>query len=162
MPMDTTNFPIESLRAESTPFYYYDLHLLDATLDKMKESSSFPGFHIHYAVKANSNPEILKRIAASGIGADTVSLGEIRAAIAAGFPAAKIVFAGVGKTDEEIAAAIEYEIGCFNAESDEEVGVIEEIAKSLGKKAPVALFSRKVCGKVSCQLSATRYGNETL
>ncbi len=139
MPMDTTNFPIESLRAESTPFYYYDLHLLDATLDKMKESSSFPGFHIHYAVKANSNPEILKRIAASGIGADTVSLGEIRAAIAAGFPAAKIVFAGVGKTDEEIAAAIEYEIGCFNAESDEEVGVIEEIAKSLGKKAPVAL-----------------------
>ena len=101
--MDTTHFPIESLRAESTPFYYYDLHLLDATLDKMKESSSFPGFHIHYAVKANSNPEILKRIAASGIGADTVSLGEIRAAIAAGFPAAKIVFAGVGKTDEEIA-----------------------------------------------------------
>ncbi len=87
-------------------------------------------------MKANSNPEILKRIAASGIGADTVSLGEIRAAIAAGFPAAKIVFAGVGKTDEEIAAAIEYEIGCFNAESDEEVGVIEEIAKSLGKKSP--------------------------
>lgn len=127
------------MRAEATPFYYYDVKLLDATIDSVKQSSNFPGFHVHYAVKANSNPEILKRIAASGLGADTVSLGEIKAAIDAGFPAPKIVFAGVGKTDEEISVALEYGIGCFNAESEPEIEAIETIAKKLGKKAPVAL-----------------------
>ena len=137
--MEKTYFPLDRMRAETTPFYYYDVKLLDATIDAVKQSSSFPGFHVHYAVKANSNPEILKRIAASGLGADTVSIGEIKAAIDAGFPAPKIVFAGVGKTDEEIAAALEYEIGCFNAESEPEISAIEAIAKSLGKKAPVAL-----------------------
>lgn len=137
--MEKTYFPLDRMRAETTPFYYYDVKLLDATIDAVKQSSSFPGFHVHYAVKANSNPEILKRIAASGLGADTVSIGEIKAAIDAGFPAPKIVFAGVGKTDEEIATAIEYEIGCFNAESEPEISAIEAIAKSLGKKAPVAL-----------------------
>lgn len=137
--MEKTYFPLDRMRAETTPFYYYDVKLLDATIDAVKQSSSFPGFHVHYAVKANSNPEILKRIAASSLGADTVSIGEIKAAIDAGFPAPKIVFAGVGKTDEEIAAALEYEIGCFNAESEPEISAIEAIAKSLGKKAPVAL-----------------------
>lgn len=137
--MEKTYFPLDRMRAENTPFYYYDVKLLDATIDAVKQSSSFPGFHVHYAVKANSNPEILKRIAASGLGADTVSIGEIKAAIDAGFPAPKIVFAGVGKTDEEIATALEYEIGCFNAESEPEISAIEAIAKSLGKKAPVAL-----------------------
>lgn len=137
--MEKTYFPLDRMRAETTPFYYYDVKLLDATINAVKQSSSFPGFHVHYAVKANSNPEILKRIAASGLGADTVSIGEIKAAIDAGFPAPKIVFAGVGKTDEEIAAALEYEIGCFNAESEPEISAIEAIAKSLGKKAPVAL-----------------------
>lgn len=137
--MEKTYFPLDRMRAETTPFYYYDVKLLDATIDAVKQSSSFPGFHVHYAVKANSNPEILKRIAASGLGADTVSIGEIKAAIDAGFPAPKIVFAGVGKTDQEIAAALEYEIGCFNAESEPEISAIEAIAKSLGKKAPVAL-----------------------
>ena len=137
--MEKTYFPLDRMRAETTPFYYYDVKLLDATIDAVKQSSSFPGFHVHYAVKANSNPEILKRIAASGLGADTVSIGEIKAAIDAGFPAPKIVFAGVGKTDEEIATALEYEIGCFNAESEPEISAIEAIAKSLGKKAPVAL-----------------------
>lgn len=137
--MEKTYFPLDRMRAETTPFYYYDVKLLDATIDAVKQSSSFPGFHVHYAVKANSNPEILKRIAASSLGADTVSIGEIKAAIDAGFPAPKIVFAGVGKTYEEIAAALEYEIGCFNAESEPEISAIEAIAKSLGKKAPVAL-----------------------
>ena len=137
--MEKTYFPLDRMRAEATPFYYYDVKLLDATIDSVKQSSNFPGFHVHYAVKANSNPEILKRIAASGLGADTVSLGEIKAAIDAGFPAPKIVFAGVGKTDEEISVALEYGIGCFNAESEPEIEAIETIAKKLGKKAPVAL-----------------------
>ena len=137
--MEKTYFPLDRMRAENTPFYYYDVKLLDKTLDSVRQASNYPGFHVHYAVKANANPEILKRIAASGLGADTVSLGEIKAAVDAGFPAPKIVFAGVGKTDEEIAEAMKYGIGCFNAESVPEIEAIETIAKNLGKKAPVAL-----------------------
>lgn len=137
--MEKTYFPLDRMRAENTPFYYYDVKLLDKTLDSVRQASNYPGFHVHYAVKANANPEILKRIAASGLGADTVSLGEIKAAVDAGFPAPKIVFAGVGKTDEEIAEAMKYGIGCFNAESVPEIEAIEAIAKNLGKKAPVAL-----------------------
>lgn len=137
--MEKTYFPLDRMRAERTPFYYYDVKLLDNTLETVRRTADYPGFHVHYAVKANANPEILKRIAASGLGADTVSLGEIKAAIDAGFPAPKIVFAGVGKTDEEIAVALEYGIGCFNAESEPEIEAIEAIAKEAGKKAPVAL-----------------------
>lgn len=132
-------FPIDHFESETTPFYYYDLHLLDKTLDTITECSAFPGFHVHYAVKANANPELLRRIAASGLGADTVSIGEIHAAITAGFPAPKIVFAGVGKTDDEISQALQAEIGCFNAESLPEIEAIEKIASELGKTAPVAL-----------------------
>ncbi|MDE6007684.1 MAG: diaminopimelate decarboxylase, partial [Muribaculaceae bacterium] len=108
---NTTYFPIDKLKESETPLYYYDLHLLDETLQAVKEASSYPNFHVHYAVKANSNPEILQRIAAAGLGADTVSLGEIKAAVTAGFPAPKIVFAGVGKTDEEIITGLQYGIG---------------------------------------------------
>lgn len=85
-----TYFPLDRLRAESTPFYYYDMQLLDETINCIKKSAAYPGFYVHYAVKANANPEILKRIAAAGMGADTVSIGEIKAAIDAGFPAPKI------------------------------------------------------------------------
>lgn len=137
--MRQTYFPVDLFRSEETPFYYYDLRLLDSTLEALKEASAFPGFHVHYAVKANANQEVLRRIAAFGLGADTVSLGEINVAISAGFPAPKIVFAGVGKTDEEIAAAIQLGIGCLNAESAPEIDAIEQIAASHGKKAPVAL-----------------------
>lgn len=137
--MTNTNFPIDHFKSETTPFYFYDLHLLDATLKEVAEASAFPGYCVHYAVKANANPEILKRIAAAGFGADTVSIGEINTAISAGFPAPKIVFAGVGKTDEEITAALELGIGCLNVESEAELDVIEEIAKTSGKIAPVAL-----------------------
>lgn len=134
-----TIFPTETFSSVKTPFYYYDLKLLDETLKEVKRSSDIPGYCVHYAVKANSNPEILRHIASAGLGADTVSIGEIREAVAAGFPADKIVFAGVGKTDEEIRTALEIGIGCFNVESAEELDVIEEIAASMGKKAPVAL-----------------------
>lgn len=134
-----THFPVDRMRAEATPFYYYDMVLLDATIKAIRQYSDYPDFQVHYAVKANSNPEILRRIAASGLGADTVSIGEVKAALDAGFSAAKTVFAGVGKTDEEIAAALEYGIGCFNVESEPELFVIESIARQMGKKAPVAL-----------------------
>ena len=137
--MSQTFFPLEQFRAEETPFYYYDLHLLDETLTAVKEASAYPGFHIHYAIKANPNPEILKRIASFGLGADTVSLGEILRAVDAGFPACKIVFAGVGKTDREITQALDLGVGCINVESASELNVIDEIASGIKKKAPVAL-----------------------
>lgn len=137
--MTTTYFPIDRFKDERTPFYYYDLHLLDATLKALKEASSYPGFCVHYAVKANANHELLTRIAAEGFGADTVSIGEIKAAISSGFPAPKIVFAGVGKTDEEIELALQLGIGCFNVESLPELENIATIAENMGMKAPVAL-----------------------
>lgn len=137
--MPDTIFPLKSFERESTPFYYYDLRLLDETIDAIKTSCNLPDYKMHYAVKANANPEILKRIAAAGFGADTVSIGEVKAAVAAGFPASKIVFAGVGKTDDEIRDALECGVGCFNVESEAELEVIAEIAGHVGKKAPVAL-----------------------
>lgn len=137
--MTKTHFPIDHFASAQTPFYYYDLHLLDETLKDVTENADVPGYCVHYAVKANANPEVMRRIAAAGLGADTVSIGEIHAAVSAGFPAPKIVFAGVGKTDEEIRTALELGIGCFNVESEAELDVIEEIAKSMGVKAPIAL-----------------------
>ena len=137
--MTKTFFPTDHFASAQTPFYYYDLHLLDDTLRAVAENADDPAYHVHYAVKANANPEILRRIAAAGLGADTVSIGEIQAAVSAGFPAPKIVFAGVGKTDEEIRTALELGIGCFNVESAAELDAIEEIAAAMTMTAPVAL-----------------------
>lgn len=134
-----THFPVERFAETPTPFYYYDIALLRATLEAINRGADHDGFHVHYAVKANSNPELLKVIADAGLGADTVSLGEIEAAIAAGFAAADVVFAGVGKTDREIAEALRLGVGCLNVESAEELEVIISIASEMGVKAPVAL-----------------------
>ena len=92
------SFPIEKFGGLRTPFYYYDLGLLRRTLATVREcASSSPEFRVHYAVKANANPVLLAEIAASGLGADCVSGGEIRAALDAGFKPESIVYAGVGK-----------------------------------------------------------------
>ncbi|HAW52280.1 MAG TPA: diaminopimelate decarboxylase [Flavobacteriales bacterium] len=122
-----------------TPFYHYDLDLLSRTLDAMLSASSGYGFHVHYALKANSNREILERISAKGLGADCVSGNEITRAIETGFKKEDIAFAGVGKTDVEIKTGIENDIFSFNAESMQELEVINEIARAMGKKAPIAL-----------------------
>ena len=89
------NKTIEKFRKLETPFYYYDLEVLRSTLDLVKKESDNSGFKIHYAVKANSNPRILKIISSYGFGADCVSWNEIAAAITAGFNPSEIVFAGV-------------------------------------------------------------------
>ena len=134
------DFPVERFASLRTPFYYYDLPLLRRTLDAVQEQlDRNPAFRMHYAVKANFNPRILKEIAARGFGADCVSGGEIRAALEAGFPAEGIVYAGVGKSDDEIAYALEKGIARFNVESSAELLVIEEIAEKMGKVAPVSL-----------------------
>ena len=132
-------FPIEKFRELQTPFYYYDTKVLRDTLACInKESQRYPNFHVHYAVKANANPKVLTIIRESGMGADCVSGGEVRAAIKSGFPADKVVFAGVGKSDWEINLALDYGIFCFNVESVPELEVINDLAAAKGKVAHVA------------------------
>lgn len=132
-------FPVEKFKTLPTPFYYYDMKLLQDTLDVVKLESGKYGYHVHYAIKANANPRILSLIAQNGLGADCVSGGEVKAALHAGFPANKIVFAGVGKADWEINLGLDNDIFCFNVESLAELEVINELAAAKQKVASVAL-----------------------
>ena len=133
------NFPLDKFKQIPTPFYYYDMALLQYTLDEVKRCiAGFP-FKVHYAVKANANATILEQIRRAGLGIDCVSGGELAAAISAGFAGNEIAFAGVGKTDKEIAAGIDSDIFCFNVESLPEMEVINEIAASKGKVARIAI-----------------------
>lgn len=132
-------FPVDKFRELRTPFYYYDTKVLRDTLACInKEIARYANFDVHYAVKANANPKVLSTIRESGMGADCVSGGEVRAAIKAGFPASKVVFAGVGKADWEIDLSLDYDIFCFNVESVPELEVINERAAAKGKIARVA------------------------
>ena len=132
-------FPLERFEGVATPFYYYDTAILRETLHRInEEAGKHTGFEVHYAVKANANPKILGIISGSGIGADCVSGGEIKAALEAGFPASKIVYAGVGKSDWEINLGLDENIFCFNVESIPELEVINELAEKKNKTANVA------------------------
>ena len=132
-------FPVNKFRELETPFYYYDVNVLRETLSCInKEAGKYNNFCVHYAVKANANHKVLTIIRESGLGADCLSGGEIRAAIKAGFPTNKIVYAGVGKTDREINLGLDYDIFCFNVESVPELEIINELAAAKGKTARVA------------------------
>jgi diaminopimelate decarboxylase len=133
------SFPVGKFRNIQTPFYYYDMALLQDTLNVVRTEIKKYGYHQHYAVKANANPRILALIAKNGLGADCVSGGEIRAALDAGFPASKIVFAGVGKADWEINLGLDSDIACFNVESLAELEVINALAEVKNKTATIAL-----------------------
>lgn len=133
-------FPIDKFREMETPFYFYDTKVLRDTLNCVNnEAKKYGNYIVHYAVKANANPKVLSIIRENYLGADCVSGGEIRAAIKAGFPASKIVFAGVGKADWEINLGLDYGIFCFNVESIPELEVINELAGAKGKIASIAL-----------------------
>lgn len=135
----SNTFPLSSFASLRTPFYHYDLPLLRRTLDAIRAAvAHHNNFQVHYAVKANANPVILQTIARQGFGADCVSGGEIEAALYAGFPAEKIVFAGVGKADWEVELALRAGIACFNVESLPELEVINDMAISMGRVANVA------------------------
>ena len=133
------NFPIEKFQSLQTPFYYYDMDVLNSTLDMVSSIAQQYNYQVHYAVKANANPRILSAIAAKGLGADCVSGGEVQAALDAGFPAKHVVYAGVGKADWEINLGLDNDIFCFNVESLAELRVINELAAAKGKVASVAL-----------------------
>ncbi len=134
-----TRFPVAEFNDLSTPFYFYDLALLDRTLAEIARTSRDERFKVHYAMKANANPGILRHVQAAGLGVDAVSGGEIQAALDAGFKGSQIVYAGVGKTDAEIILALKNGVGCFNVESEPELEIINELAASLGKTADIAL-----------------------
>ena len=132
-------FPVEKLQSIQTPFYYYDTELLRQTLQAINsEAHKHEGFVVHYAVKANANPKILRIIREAGLGADCVSGGEIDASVKAGFTSNKIVYAGVGKSDWEINLGLDHDIFCFNVESIPELEIINELAAAKGKVARVA------------------------
>ncbi|MBQ9677268.1 MAG: diaminopimelate decarboxylase [Prevotella sp.] len=137
--MTKGQFPTDKFQQLQTPFYYYDAELLRKTLQSINtEASKHEGFVVHYAVKANANPQILRIIREAGLGADCVSGGEIEASLKAGFPSSKIVYAGVGKSDWEINLGLDNNIFCFNVESIPELEVINELAARKGKVARVA------------------------
>jgi len=132
-------FPVAKLAQLETPYYYYDTEVLHRTLQTVTSEAGKYDFHVHYALKANANARILNIINSYGLGADCVSGGEVRAALEAGFPASKVVFAGVGKADWEIKFGLEHDIFCFNVESIPELEVINELAEAQGKVARIAL-----------------------
>lgn len=122
-----------------TPFYYYDLDLLRQTLETATTEAAKYGYHIHYAMKANVEPHLLREIQRAGLGADCVSGYEVKCAVENGFAPEKIVFAGVGKSDREIEYAVRQGIFAFNCESLQELEVVNELAAKQGKVVNVAL-----------------------
>ncbi len=123
----------------STPCYFYDMDLLNKTLDSLQEAAKKHDYLVHYALKANYEEPIVKEIASRNLGADCVSGGEVDFAIKMGFEPSKIVYAGVGKTPLEIKRALQIDIACFNVESIEELDMIQQIAERMNKTATVAL-----------------------
>lgn len=122
----------------STPFYYYDLEILEKNLLNLKNSLK-PYNKVHFSVKSNTNPRILSVIKNFNLGIDAVSANEIKHCINLGFTPRDIVFAGVGKSDEEIEYGIINNISYFNVESLQELEVIDSISKKFSKKTTVSI-----------------------
>lgn len=130
---------MDILEQNHTPFYYYDLDVLRSTLDEIQLQTAGHPYKVHFAVKSNGNPHILNEVSRHGLGADLVSGGELKAAIAAGFKPQDMNFSGVGKTDWEILLGLEHGIGCFNVESAQELDIINQLAGESGKQANIAI-----------------------
>lgn len=122
-----------------TPYYYYDIEGLTNHLDMILTLSKKYNINIHYALKANSNKRLLNVISSFGVGADCVSGNEIKRALKNGFRSKDIVFAGVGKKDNEINFALDHSISEINVESLDELHVIHQLAHKKGKITQVAI-----------------------
>ncbi|HWP34809.1 MAG TPA: diaminopimelate decarboxylase [Thermodesulfobacteriota bacterium] len=132
--------PLEAIAREvGTPCYVYSHAALAAAYDAFDRAFGDHPHLICYACKANGNLAVIRTLAARGAGADIVSGGELYRAQAAGVPGARIVFSGVGKSDEELAMALAAGILCFNVESEAELDALEAVAARLGRRAPVAI-----------------------
>jgi len=130
---------LQKLKSIPTPYYFYDLDLLNRTLDELKSASLVHGYKVHYALKANSNDKILGLIKEAGFGADCGSGNEISKSIEIGFTSDEIVFAGVGKSDKEILTGLKNRIHSFNCESPQEIEIINQLAEANGAIANIAL-----------------------
>ena len=137
--MHAENIPLSKIAAEvGTPVYVYSTATFTRHYKVFAENFSDTEALVAYSVKANSNIAVLATLAKLGAGADVVSGGELKRALIAGIPAKKIVFSGVGKTREEMEDALTAGIRVFNVESLPELRLLNEIALSMGKKAPIA------------------------
>ena len=129
----------DHFRSIETPFYYYDIPLLQKTIRTAQEALGNCPYQIHYAFKANSNRRILNEVLKFGLGADCVSGNEVNRAVEMGFDPRNILFAGVGKTDKEIKLGLEHDIFAFNVESLQELKVLDQLSGVSGKKTRFAL-----------------------
>lgn len=130
---------LELAEGLKTPLYWYDLSILESTLSEINECIKGKPIKVHYAVKANNNPKLLKVIAEAGLGADCVSGREITASLKAGFKPDGICYAGVGKTDRELITGMKEKIAYFNVESLEELEILDQLAKEYGYKPNICL-----------------------
>jgi diaminopimelate decarboxylase len=147
----------------NTPFYYYDMELLDQTLESLKKPIFKNGYRVHYAIKANAEPRILDTIKNAGLGADCVSGNEVQRALDVGFTPENIVLAGVGKTDKELTLAITNNIHSVNCESIEELEVIDQVAKNNNAVAKIAFrlnpnIDAKTHKHITTGLSENKFG----
>jgi diaminopimelate decarboxylase len=146
---------------QNTPYYFYDLDLLNRTINEVEHTVRNTSFRIHYAIKANNNKKVVSFIAKRNFGADCVSAGEIMLALECGFKASDVVFAGVGKTDEEIEYALINNVGMLHCEGLEEIQVINEIAGRLNRRPKIALrLNPDVNARTHEKISTGTYENK--
>jgi len=156
------NVPVpEIAKAVGTPFYVYSTATLERHYKVFSQAFSDVDAMVCYAMKANSNQAVLKTLAKLGAGIDVVSGGELRRALAAGVPASRIMFSGVGKTPAEMDLALEAGIYCFNVESEPELEVLNLRAVKAGKKAHVSFrINPDVDAKTHAKISTGKKENK--
>src|SRR6185312_11443286 len=125
--------------AAGTPFYCYSTATLERHYRVFAEAFADVPSLVCYAMKANSNQAVIATLARLGAGADVVSGGELKRALAVGIPAQKIMFSGIGKTADELAAAVDADILCINVESEPELDLLSQIAAARGRTACVSV-----------------------
>lgn len=158
------NVPVTRIAdAAGTPCYIYSTEAIRSNYRAYRDALANVNVGICYAVKANSNQAVIATLAEEGAGADVVSVGEMKRALAAGIPAHRIVFSGVGKTEDELKAAISAGIHQINVESESELDLVSAVAESLGSQAPVALrvnpdVDAKTHAKISTGLRENKFG----
>lgn len=146
-----------------TPFYCYSTEVLETTYRAFADAFAGSGTSICYALKANSNLAVIRVLASLGAGGDVVSVGELKRALAAGIPASRIVFSGVGKMREEMRFALEAGIYQINVESVPELEALSEVAASMGVTAPVAVrvnpdVDARTHAKISTGMKENKFG----
>lgn len=144
-----------------TPFYCYASATLERHYRVFAEAFADVSSLVCYAMKANSNQAVIATLARLGAGMDIVSGGELKRALAAGVPAERIVFSGVGKTRTEMADALDAGILCFNVESEPELEALSEVAIGLGRTAPISIrVNPDVDAKTHAKISTGRFDNK--